>query len=210
MPKIPSHLQEVRPNLGSLKEALKTLADRPVVVNPSILLHPQIPKPMHGMAPRTVLGQAWWNREREAAYQSTNYHCEACGVSKWEAKYHQWLEAHEVYQIDYLNGRMVYERACPLCHFCHNSIHMGRLKALLERGEINHFKYAAIIQHRDSLLLQHQLELPKEYEGPFAPWKSWRLVIRGVKYPPLFQSEEEYRRHWDVKNECVLLGQFKK
>lgn len=191
MPKIPPQLQETRVR-DKLKGLMNEIVDRPVVVNPSILLHPQIPKPMHGMAPRTVLGQAWWNREREAAYQSTNYHCEACGVSKWEAKYKQWLEAHEVYQIDYLKGRMVYERASPLCHYCHNYIHAGRLQWLFETRRINHQKYASIIQHGDAVLKQAGLKRPKPYEGPTAGWTQWRLVINGKEYAGKFKSMEDW------------------
>lgn len=87
MPKIPSKLKSLKAILLEAK-----FEDKPVRTNPSILLHGNIPKPMHGTAPRVVLGQAWWNKERQAAYASTNYCCEACGVSKWEAQYHQWLE----------------------------------------------------------------------------------------------------------------------
>lgn len=191
MPKIPPSLQE-KTVTSKLKTLMTEIVDRPVVVNPSILLHPQIPKPMHGMAPRTVLGQAWWNREREAAYQSTNYHCEACGVSKWEAKYKQWLEAHEVYQIDYLKGRMVYERACPLCHFCHSYIHSGRLQWLFETQRINHQKFAAIVQHGDKVLAKAGLKKPLPYGGPFAEWTRWRLVINGTEYAGKFKSMEDW------------------
>lgn len=38
-------------------------------LRPELLLHNNIPKPMHGVAPRVVLGQKWWDRERRECYE---------------------------------------------------------------------------------------------------------------------------------------------
>lgn len=188
MPKIPSHLKVT----SKLKSLMTEIVDRPVNANPSILLHPQIPKPMHGMAPRVVLGQAWWDKERQAAYASTNFHCEACGVPKWEAKYHQWLEGHEIYEIDYKKGTMTYKRACPLCHYCHNYIHSGRLQWLFDTQRINHHKYASILIHGDAVLAAAGLRKPIPYDGPIAPWSAWRLIINGKQYKGKFKNYEDW------------------
>ena len=103
----------------------------PVPLEPQLLLAPNVPKPLHGLAPRVILGQAWWDKTRRAAYKQTNYHCLACGVHKTRATYHAWLEGHEVYSVNYELGRAKYVRSVALCQFCHNSIHDGLLKALL-------------------------------------------------------------------------------
>lgn len=151
---------------------------------PEILLLPPIPEPMHGMAPRVVLGASWWNRTRLAAYKSTDYHCVACGVFKTDAKSRKWLECHEVYDIDYLLGRMTYVCAVPLCHYCHNYCHPGRMKALLDKGEMTHAKYAGIIQHGDAVLRNARLR-KKDKPTELSEWAEagdWRLVIDGVEY----------------------------
>lgn len=191
----------------SLKDKLNKTTKTPVIwtAKPELLLCPNIPKPMHGVAPRVVLGQNWWNRERRAAYKSTNYHCEACGVSKFEAKYHQWLEGHELYAIDYKRGRMKYVRTTPLCHFCHNSIHDGRLQHLLQQGLLNHQKFCAIIQHSQEVLTRAGLERTARIDrdetmrrmvlnGEVAEWSQWRLVIGRKTYKPLYNSLDEWMK----------------
>jgi len=162
-------------------------------VDPSILLCRQVPKPLHGVAPRVVLGAKWWNATRKEAYHSTLYHCLACGVSKHEAHYRQWLEAHEYYEVDYLLGRAEYIRTVPLCHLCHNYIHCGRLQGLLDRGIIPHGKYVAVLQHGNRILRQAKL-VKSVYNGPFADWQDWRMVIYGKEYPPLCSTPEEWEK----------------
>ena len=177
-------------------------------VKPELLLHPNIPKPLHGVAPRTVLGLNWWNRERRKVYASTFFHCEACGVHKQGAKSRQWLEAHEVYEIDYERGRMVYLRSVPLCHHCHNYIHDGRLQWLLKEGKISHAKYVSILQHGEEVLrkagLNKQNRIDRDAQasemiinGTMAPWSQWRLVIESVEYPPMFNSYEEWLKNYE-------------
>lgn len=168
-------------------------------IEPKILCSGRIPKPLHGLAPRVILGQSWWNKTRKAAYASTNYHCLACGVHKSKAQSRQWLEGHELYDIDFVAGVSVYLRTVPLCHYCHNYIHEGRLEYLLERGKIHHAKYVAIIQHGDALLKRHKLKRIR-YEGPMADWDDWVLIIDGVEYPSLYRSEEHYNKVMDSQN----------
>lgn len=164
---------------------------------PEVLLHGAIPKPMRGTAPRVVLGEAWWNRERKAAYKSSNYHCTGCGVHKLQAKGRKWLEGHETYRVDYAKGRMVYVETVPLCHFCHAYTHPGRLLALLDSGRIHQSKYVAIIQHGDRVTCG--LDRPEPPEGIIAPWSRWRLVIGRKTYKPIYANEEEWYK-------AVVLG----
>ena len=201
---------------GMLKKATKS--DKPVKMEfelcPEVLLCPNIPMPLHGVAPRVVLGTKWWDRTRKEAYRSTSFHCIACGVHKTAAKVKQHLEAHEVYEVDYEAGRMKYIRAVPLCYFCHNYIHDGRLQLLLQAGKISHKRYTDIIQHGDAVLKRAGIsKLPKRQredkikllakQGRLASWDDWRMTYGGrvfkpklsraeVLYPPelLFEGDE--------------------
>lgn len=195
MPKIPHK---------SRATVLKSLPQEAVwQPDPTLLLHPNIPKPLHGVAPRVVLGANWWAREKRLVYKSTNYHCQACGVFKSDALLRQWLEAHEIYDIDYRLGRATYVKAVPLCHCCHNYIHDGRLQALLKQGLVSHYKYSVIMRHGDRVLSnaglskeRHDVREAKIAQmdvcGSVAAWSEWRMVVDGVEYPPKFPSFESW------------------
>jgi len=117
-------------------------------------------------------------------------------VHKLKAKHRQWVEGHEVYLVDYLLGYWEYLETVPLCHFCHNYIHGGRLKILLDKGKISATKYTMIRQHGDSVLANANLSPKAEYPGPFAEWKDWRMILNGTEYPSLFLSEDEWAIHY--------------
>lgn len=160
---------------------------------PELLLLPQIPKPMHGLAPRVVLGGQWWDKTRQEAYRSTNFHCAACGVHKSQAKGPKWLEGHEVYNTDYKKGRLIYLETVPLCNYCHNFIHVGRLQALLEHRKITTARFAAVIQHGERVLAEAGIVHNKSYEEQETTgWSEWRLVVFGKEYPPLCKSLQEW------------------
>lgn len=174
-------------------------------LRPRLLLCPNVPRPMHGMAPRVVLGAKWWNQTRQEAYQSTQFRCLACGVPKHLALGHQWLEGHELYKINYRYGMMTYVETVPLCHYCHNYIHDGRMIAMVEKGQLSAVRFKTIIQHGDRVLaaaglsrLTHNQRLEalsqKLLDGKVAPWVKWRLIVDGKKYKPKFKSEAQWRK----------------
>lgn len=163
---------------------------------PEILLCPNIPKPLHGIAPRVIKGKEWWDTVRQQAYASTDYHCAACGVLKTEALYHHWLEAHELYSFDYPKGRMEMIEIVPLCHACHNFIHSGRLLALLNEGRLHPVKYDTIIQHGRMIIKANKLvaKYGERHTEKCANWKEWRLVLDGKLYGPSSASLADWKK----------------
>lgn len=184
-------------------------------LHPEILMHPNIPKPLHEVNPRNIMGQAKWDEVRKAAYASTNYHCIACGVHKSEAKGHQWLEAHEFYDIDYEAGRVEIEKIIPLCHYCHNFIHSGRLYMVMGK-EKSKEEVAEILEHGFKILsdadlsafpftihLAHELDVDDHGvmptlspDGETPAWEDWRLVWDGNEYPPKYKTYQEWRERF--------------
>jgi len=174
---------------------------------PEILLLPNIPKPLHGINPRTVLGAKWWNQERKEAYASTNFHCEACGIAKDEIKKRKILEGHELYNTDYSTGRLYYVRTTPLCSLCHQFLHDGRLTWLLETRQISSYYFSAVLKHGHRVLEEAGLRRPSLQErgaylamllekGKIAPWSEWRLVVNGNEYLPRIADPKEFNDYY--------------
>ena len=46
--------------------------------DPTILTHPNIPKPLHGVNPRTIMGEDAW-RELSSRLRKGVMFCQACG-----------------------------------------------------------------------------------------------------------------------------------
>lgn len=188
-------------------------------MNPELLLHPNIPKPLHGLAPRVIKGDEWWNLKRQAAYLTNDYKCWACDVHKRNALYHSWLEAHEIYKIDYLTGKVEFEGVCALCHSCHNFIHSGRLYSMLNKGEIDKQKVIDILKRGFEVLRANQLKMNPfaltiaerisktlfteykkygvhQYEICLVEWGDWRLVLEGKEYKGKFESFEDWEDYY--------------
>lgn len=116
--------------------------------DPLILTHPNVPPPLHGVAPRVVMGQAWWDMVRKEAYARHGQRCHACGEHRHDVKgSRKHLEAHENYEIDYERGTVTFLNAVALCPYCHRFIHTGRLFALWEKREVGTRYALTILDH---------------------------------------------------------------
>jgi hypothetical protein len=190
---------------------------------PDILAAPNIPKPLHTVNPRSIMGRKWWDVTRQDAYAKNSYKCWACGTHKKNAEYHQWLEAHEDYDIDWKTGRVELKEIVALCHSCHNFIHNGRLYAIYRQGEVSRDKVMNILNHGFDICKRNNIQpyfgayLTLELmEGPVfqdfaiqsakkkgwypteeAPWEKWHLVIEGKKYYSPFKNLQEWENHWN-------------
>lgn len=180
-------------------------------LKPEILCQPNIPKPLHGINPRTIRGVDWWNITRQKVYVSTDYHCVACGVAKVDAKVHQWLEAHELWNIDYTTGICEVISIEPLCHYCHNFIHSGRLQMIMDK-EKSEEEVKDILEHGLNILYQNKLKCfpstlkfakelgckthgVKAYKikvNPKIKWEDWKMVFEGKEYKSKFNSIDEW------------------
>lgn len=183
-------------------------------LKPEILTHPHIPPALHGVAPREIMGNAWWDKTRKEVYASTDYHCIACGVHKTEAKKHKWLEAHEFWNIDYLTGVCTISEIVPLCHYCHNFIHSGRLSMIIG-GEKSEEEVRDILQHGIDICLKNGLKifpftwafakklgcningiLAYQIKANPIKWNEWVLKWNGEQYRSKFKSETDWRNHY--------------
>ena len=187
--------------------------------NPEYLTHPNIPKPLHGVNPRSIKGQAWWDKVRREAYKKYDYHCWACGISKWDAMFHNWLEAHEHYDINYETGEVKLIEIIALCHSCHNFIHSGRLWKMYCHGEVDKGRADYILRHGFRVLKEAGLEPfegtkliwfmvndredeyipPKEDDQPMANWWNWHLILDGEKHYSPYEDIHDWSRQMREK-----------
>ena len=187
-------------------------------MKPEILMQPNIPTPLHGVNPRTIMGKEWWDIERQKVYMSTNYHCVACGVPKLEARGYQWLEAHEYWSIDYQKGVCEVVSIEPLCHYCHNFIHSGRLSMVLGK-EKTEKETIDILEHGFKILSENKLKCfpltlefakslgaktfgVKPYRlkiNPEIKWTDWKLLFQGKEYKSNFADEVESSNFYSKK-----------
>lgn len=182
---------------------------------PQLLSAPNIPKPLHGLNPRTIMGRELWDAERQKVYQSTGFHCAACGVHKSMARKHRWLEAHEIFDIDYAKGRAHLLEIAPLCHFCHAFIHSGLTRMRARKREITAQEVRDIMRHgcenlRASgtgifsgtrelckLVSVNTARIPTlPTPRKMASWSKWRLVWNGKEYKGKFKSMAEWSSHY--------------
>jgi hypothetical protein len=180
---------------------------------PELLLHDLIPPPLHGLAPRTVKGNTWWDVQRKSAMAKNMWKCWACNIPKTKAKKHKWLEGHESYDIDWKKGTCTLTEIVSLCHYCHNYIHLGRLQAMVEYGRESKEFMQDVVTHGNNLTAH--LKKPKQPSPvDMAPWGQWVLIIDGVPYPSRFTSVEQWSGyyHWinttGVKDDAANLAQF--
>ena len=164
-------------------------------LNPSLLTHPNIPKPLHGLNPRTIMGLEWWNRQRTQALSDSKNTCCACGVSKKDA-YRGVLEIHENYHFDYENGRLTILDYVSLCVLCHSYIHSGLLNVKLSRGEITEEFFNRVHAHGDKILADADIAKP-ELPIDVVEWSDWRLIFDGNEYAPLWKSREDWFAHYN-------------
>lgn len=93
-----------------------------------IITMPNIYKALHGVAPRTVLGNRNWNKMRKKCYFDADYKCEVCGAEGT-------LHAHELYDTNWEKGFAKFDRCVCLCPKCHLlGIHTGRAITLFKKG----------------------------------------------------------------------------
>lgn len=183
---------------------------------PWLLSQSNIPKPLHGVNPRTIMGKSEWDNFRIGVYASTGYHCAACGVHQSDAMFHKWLEAHEDYQIDHNKGKITVRGVEPLCHACHSFIHSGFLFVQLQKGIKSRDDAKLILRHGFGVLNSAKLPafvglknvvLASGYKDIWqgewlhpqrsnVAWSDWRMVWKGKEYKPLLTSLDEWKRHY--------------
>lgn len=97
-----------------------------------LITMPNVPKPLHGLPPRVIMGKSTWDHVRKKCYYDAGYKCEICGDEPPKGQLH----AHELYSYDYKNGTGKFERCIAICKKDHDFIHSGRLITMLKNKNV--------------------------------------------------------------------------
>lgn len=171
------------------------ISTEPKFKRPELLLHPPIPPALHGVNPRTIMGQEWWDSIRKPVYAANNHCCWACGVYQLDSG--GPLHAHECYLYDVGEFKAYLSDVVALCEPCHKFIHSRRLRFLEKKR---------IVARGLKILKNAGLQLP-EFQVKFAkgylvavPWK-WRDVSE-ARIKPLGMM---YKEFWSPKWRLVIV-----
>lgn len=165
----------------------------PLFKRPELLLHPNIPKPLHGLAPRTLMSKVAWDAIRRDAYAKNNYCCWACGVHREYDKEKlrfadesgETLDCHEFYRIYYDKKEMELIEFVALCKQCHAFVHSGRLQGEYDKGRVDEEDCWLVFSHGERVLSNGGLDFKQkevdtnEYRDE---WKDWCLVLDGKRH----------------------------
>lgn len=155
----------------------------------AILQHPQIPGPLSGVNPRTILGESWWRAERQAAYARNHYHCQACAGAADDDPYVQVLHAHECYDIEWEKATATYERTVALCWCCHNFIHSGRMAAMTVEGKTSRAKLEHVLRRGIKIL---------DKEGLLPYWRTYSLAREFLHGDSPYEAIQEVRKVYEA------------
>lgn len=99
-----------------------------------IITMPNVPAPLHGLAPRTILGNATWTHMRKKCYFDADYKSQISGIDLDGSNSDLKCNAHELYSYDYTKGTAYFERAVCISPVEHNFIHSGRMLTMYKKG----------------------------------------------------------------------------
>lgn len=158
-----------------------------------LIAMPNIPRPLHGVNPRTLLGATTWNHMRRFCYNQAHDTCEICGAKPEDLRKRH---GHEVYEIDYANGTAKFVRVFCVCALCHlGCIHTGRALTLWKN---NNPLYPT------RFLLQgaeHAFKIINEYnrDNPGADLRAYSTFLDYLKYDELRPTMEYLIEKYNVK-----------
>lgn len=160
-----------------------------------LITMPNIPKPLHALPPRNIMGRTAWDRARKLCYFKANYKCEICGCEPPKGNLH----AHELYTIDYLEGTSTFNRCIAICKQDHDFIHSGRLVTLFKEGNTLYPKsyVLKVVEKGFKLVSDYNKEHPGE-----EPLRVFDTFLDYLRVPELADEMAELIRKYDIKFYC--------
>lgn len=162
----------------------------PVGSGVALITMPNVPRPLHGLPPRKIMGQTAWDRMRKQCYYNAHYKCEVCGAEPPKGQLH----AHELYTIDYMEGTSTFNRCIAICKQDHDFIHSGRLLTLYKQGNPLYPKnYLLEVVEKGFKLIG---DINKKYN---ADLRVYATYLEYLKVPSLRMEMENLIKKYNIK-----------
>ena len=157
-----------------------------------LITMPNIPKPLHALPPRNIMGRTAWDKARKLCYYKANYKCEICGKEPSKGQLH----AHELYTIDYLEGSSTFNRCIAICKEDHDFIHSGRLATLYKEGNTLYPKsyVLRVVEKGFKLIHDYNKEHPDE-----EPLRVFDTFVEYLKIPEIALEMAQLIKKYDIK-----------
>lgn len=160
----------------------------------AILAMPNIPSPMFQCCPRNVLGAKAWEQMRKQCYADAGYKCEVCGYDV-SAPYEK--QAHELYEFDYENRKMIFKRVVCLCrrHHVNPGVHTGRALVMFKNHNVLMPKELLLEGTED--IFKHVYEYNKEHLDK--PLRLFATYLDFLKLPSIAEEVQALIDKYDTK-----------
>lgn len=157
-----------------------------------LLTMPNVPRPLHGLPPRKIMGDATWTHVRKRCYFNAGYKCEICGAEPSKGQLH----AHELYTIDWKAGTSKFERCIAICRQDHDFIHSGRLVTLYKEGNLLYPKSYVLSTVEKGFKLIHDWNKAHPDEEPL---RAYITFLEYMKVPDLAMEMAELIEKYKIK-----------
>lgn len=151
-----------------------------------LLTMPNVPRPLHALNPRSLMGKEEWDKQRAECYEKANGKCEICGYQC------EKLQAHELYSYNYESCAGVYKRLIALCDKCHRSIHSGRLVTMTKEGNVPVYYFFQIVEHTFSLISEYNKKNNTEL-------RLYDSFLQAIKNPDLADKMKMLIKKYNIK-----------
>ena len=172
---------------------INSQADQWIAPNESgagLLTMPNIPLPVHRLAPRTVLAPEVWIDMRRRCLERAGNKCEICGAENSN-------QAHELYDIDYAHQFVKFRRCVCLCELCHmRCIHNGRALSMYKRGDPEMTKEKLIEGAEHAFRIIHEYNSTHRSSEPLRAFSTW---INYMKQPGLEEPISKLIKQYEMQ-----------
>lgn len=161
-----------------------------------IIAMPNIPTPIHGLAPRTVLGSGVWNHMRKRCYYMADYKSQISGIELDKSDSQRVPNAHELYSYNYITGEALFVRAVCISPLEHNFIHSGRMLTMYKKGNPLMPKQYVL------KCLENGFKIIKEWNDANPdkrPLRAYYTIIEYAMAPGIAEEVRELIDKYDIK-----------